>query len=74
MRRVQVSFAKEFGAADREKGKNQSSVFHFSDGVNPGRPDDIRPYRPSGRIFHAMHEISGLNASGQPGESCASLP
>jgi hypothetical protein len=35
-------------------------LFHFSDGVNPGRPDDIRPYRPSGRIFHAMHEISGL--------------
>jgi hypothetical protein len=34
--------------------------FYFSDGVNPGRPDDIRPYRPSGRIFHAMHEISGL--------------
>ena len=35
-------------------------VFPFSDGVSPGRPDDIRPYRPSGRIFHAMREISGL--------------
>jgi hypothetical protein len=35
-------------------------VFPISDGVNPDRPDDIRPHRPSGRIFHAMHEISGL--------------
>ena len=35
-------------------------VFPFTDGVNPERPDDIRPYRPLGRIFHAQHEISGL--------------
>jgi len=27
---------------------------------HPVRPDHIRPYRPSGRIFHATHEISGL--------------
>ena len=26
---------------------------HFSDGATPDRPDHIRPYRPSGRIFHA---------------------
>ena len=35
-------------------------VFPISDGVNPERPDDIRPYRPLGRIFHAQHEVSGL--------------
>jgi hypothetical protein len=46
----------------RPTGKNGKTkvVVPFSDGVNPGRPDDIRLYRPSGRIFHAMHEISGL--------------
>jgi hypothetical protein len=60
MRRVQVPFGKELGTADREKWTKPKWFFHFSDGVSPGRPDDIRPYRPSGRIFHAMHEISGL--------------
>ena len=46
----------------RPTGKNGKTkvVVPLSDGVNPGRPDDIRLYRPSGRIFHAMHEISGL--------------
>ena len=46
----------------RPTGQNGKTtvVVPFSDGVNPGRPDDIRLYRPSGRIFHAMHEISGL--------------
>jgi hypothetical protein len=60
MRRVQVPCGKELGTADREKWTKPKWFFHFSDGVNPGRPDDIRPYRPSGRIFDAMHEISGL--------------
>jgi hypothetical protein len=35
MRRVQVSLAKEFGAADREKGKNQSGFSLFPTGLTP---------------------------------------
>jgi len=35
-------------------------VFPISDGVNRDRPDNIRPYRPLGRIFHARYEVSGL--------------
>jgi hypothetical protein len=35
MCRVQVVFAKEFGAADREKGKNQSGFSLFPAGWTP---------------------------------------
>jgi hypothetical protein len=37
----------------------------LSNGVNPVRPDQIRPYRPFGRIFHANHEIYGLATDGR---------
>jgi hypothetical protein len=58
MRRVQVLFAKEPGAADREKWKNQSGFSILSNGVNPDRPA-ARPYRPFGRIFHAGMKYPG---------------
>ena len=53
----------------RPTGKNGKTkvVFPFFDGVSPDRPDSIRPYRPTGRILHAMHEIFGLTDS--PDES-----
>jgi hypothetical protein len=35
MRRVQVVFAKEFGATDREKGKNQNGFSFFAPGLTP---------------------------------------
>jgi hypothetical protein len=47
----------ETSAADREKGKTK--VVFFPTGLTPDRLDFIRPNRPSGRIFHALHEISG---------------
>ena len=68
MRRVQVVFAKNLGAAEREEWKGQSGFSILSDGVSPGRPDDIRPFRPFGRMFHAKHEISGLITGGVGGQ------
>ncbi len=35
MRRAQVVFAKEFGAADREKGENQNGFSFFAPGLTP---------------------------------------
>jgi hypothetical protein len=34
-------------------------VFPSADGVNSDRPDQIKPYRPVGRIFHAGMKYPG---------------
>jgi hypothetical protein len=53
------SFDKTAWCGRPGKMENPKWFFHFPTGVHPDRPDNIRPYRPLGRTFHAR--LSGLN-------------